>query len=235
MIERNTMTKRAMPSIISQVLEVVKHLQITNDRAHNIDHVMDVVTNCLEIFREIECDQEVVLLAACLHDTVPRLDLANPGDSSGHSADNAAKTLRRFDIPASTIQRVSNCIRTASWEHHVRGGVPSGVESYVLRDADLLESTGAHGIARIFAFAGAHRLSLEWTHIDSENPRRLTADVDKLESPFYHFETKLLWVRELMFSQVAKTEAARRHAFLLQFVKQYASEVNWRPQIGVNT
>ena len=41
------------------------------------------------------------------------------------------------------------------------------------------------------------------------------------------FETKLLWVRELIFSKIAKEEAERRHAFLLQFVDQYALEQNW--------
>jgi uncharacterized protein len=225
------MATQAMLHVVNQVLEEVKHVQGANDRAHSIDHIMYVVTNCLTIFREIECDQDVVLLAACLHDTVPRLDLANPGESSGHSAEDAAKTLRRFDVSDSTIERVSSCIRTASWEHHVRGGFPCSVESYVLRDADLLESVGAHGIARIFAFAGAHQLSLEWTHIDRKKPRRLTPNVDKLESPFHHLETKLLWVRELFFSNTAKAEAERRHAFLLRFVKQYALEHNWHAKL----
>jgi uncharacterized protein len=225
------MIAQATSKIISKILEHVKHPQKINDGAHSIDHVMDVVRNCLTIFQEIECDQEVVLLAACLHDTVPRSDLINPGNSSVHSAEDAAKTLRRLRVPLSTIERVSSCIRTASWEHHVRGGVPSNVESYVLRDADLLESIGARGIARIFAFAGAHRLSLEWTDIDSENPRKLTPNADKLESPFHHFETKLLWVRELMFSHIAKAEALRRHAFLLQFVRQYTSERNWSTEL----
>jgi uncharacterized protein len=226
------MAAQATSQIISQVLDRVKRLQKTNDRAHSIDHVMDVIANCITIFQEIECDQEIVLLAACLHDTVPRSDLANPGNSSDYSAEGAAQTLHRLGIPLSTIERVSTCIRTASWEHHVRGGTPSNVESYVLRDADLLESIGARGIARIFAFAGAHRLSLEWTHIDSENLRRLTPNVDRLEGPFQHFETKLLWVKELMFSQVAKAEAARRHAFLLQFVRQYISERDWGTELA---
>jgi uncharacterized protein len=221
------LTMKTMPRLVKEVLEEVKHLQLANDRAHGIDHVINVVANCLTIFQEIECDQEVVLLAACLHDAVPRLNLANPGDSPDHSANEATNMLRRLGISALTIERVSSCIRTASWEHYVRRGVPCSTESYVLRDADLLESIGARGIARIFSFAGAHDLSLQWTSIDSERPKRLTPNADKLESPFHHFETKLLWVRELIFSSIAKEEADRRHAFLLQFVDQYTLEQNW--------
>jgi uncharacterized protein len=219
---------KGLPRIVTEVLERVKPAQKTNDLAHGVEHVHDVVANCQAIFQEIDCDQEVVLLAACLHDTVSREELGNPGDSSDRSAEEAGKMLRGLGVLPSTVERVSTCIRTASWEHHVRGGVPSNLESHVLRDADLLESIGARGIARVFVFAGAHRLSLEWKHIDINKPRRLMPNADMLESPFHHFETKLLWVQELMFSNIAKVEAARRHAFVLEFINQYALEVNWR-------
>jgi uncharacterized protein len=224
------LSMRALPQIVKDTLEEVKHLQVVNDRAHDIGHVINVAANCLTILQEVECNQEVALLAACLHDAVPRLHLANPGDSANHSADEATNILSRLGSPASTIERVSSCIRTASWEHHVRGGVPCSAESYVMRDADLLESVGARGIVRIFAFAGAHELSMEWTNIDRESPKRLIPNADELESPFRHFETKLLWVRELIFSNIARAEAERRHAFLLQFLTQYALEQSWHPK-----
>jgi uncharacterized protein len=217
-----------LPQIVRQIIKKVKTIQENNDPAHGIGHVLDVIRNCRMIFREIECEQEVVLLAACLHDIVSRSDVDNPGDSSDRSANRAVNILRRFGVTASTIEKVSTCIRTSSWEHHVRGGSPSNTESYVLRDADLLESIGARGISRVFAFAGAHRLSLKWTHIDVAKPRRLDASADSLESPFRHFETKLLWVQELMFSNIPKVEASRRHGFLLQFIKQYKSELKWQ-------
>jgi uncharacterized protein len=217
-----------LPPLVLKALSLVEDIQKQNDVAHSQDHVRNVLRNCQVILREISCDSEIVLLAACLHDVIARQSLIDPGSSAEFSAKSAPEILDGLQISVAAIQRVSGCIRTASWEHHVRGGVPNDVESYVLRDADLLEAIGARGIARLFAFAGAHRLSLDWTGIRTDSLRRLQPDVRKLdESPFRHFETKLLWIRELMFSNTAKSEADRRHSVLLRYIEQYASELSW--------
>ena len=223
----NGIASEGLPRTVAQLLKGVETQQKDNDRAHGMDHVRHVVMNCRSIFREIECKQEIVLLAACLHDTVSRQSLDSPGESSNYSAEQAGLWLRPLGVAASNIEEVSNCIRTASWEHHVRGGVPANLEAYVLRDADLLESIGARGIARTFTFAGAHRLELEWTNIDVERPRILSPNIDKLEGPFRHFETKLLRVINIMFSETAKAEAEKRHKFMRQFLRQYKMEIDW--------
>ena len=76
----------------------------------------------------------------------------------------------------------------------------------------------------MFAFAGGYRLGLEWTHIDARNPRKLVASTNQLEGPFLHFETKLLWVEELMRSKIAKAQAQQRHEFMIAFLCQYEGE-----------
>jgi len=223
----SSFVSEGLPQIVIQLLNSIETRQKENDGAHGIDHVRRVVMNCRAIFREIDCDHEVVLLAACLHDIVSRHASDSPGESSNRSAEQAELWLQPLGVTASNIEEVSNCIRTASWEHYVRGGVPANREAYVLRDADLLESIGARGIARTFAFAGEHRLGLEWTNIDIERPKMLTPNIDQLESPFQHFESKLLWVTNMIFSKTAKAEAEIRHKFMLQFLHRYKMEVDW--------
>jgi uncharacterized protein len=156
---------KAPSAMVVKALERIDENQTGSDTAHDADHVRNVIRNCCLIFREVDCDQEIVLLAASLHDFVPRRQLSNPGDAAGHSADASRRLLLSWGIDEAAAFRVANCIRTASWEHHARGGVPADKESHVLRDADLLESIGARGIARMFAFAGAHESCLEWTNI----------------------------------------------------------------------
>jgi uncharacterized protein len=223
----SSFVSEGLPPTVIQLLKSVETRQKDNDRAHGSDHVRRVVMNCRAIFREIECRQEVVLLAACLHDTVSRHASDSPGESSNRSAEQAGLWLQPLGVTQSNIEEVSTCIRTASWEHYARGGVPANPEAYVLRDADLLESIGARGIARTFAFAGEHRLGLEWTNIDIERPKMLTPNIDQLESPFQHFESKLLWVTNIIFSKTAKAEAEIRHKFMLQFLHRYKMEVDW--------
>jgi uncharacterized protein len=156
------------------------------------------------------------------------MGLSIPADSSNYSAMSSLDILASLHVPDAVARRISECIRTASWEYHVQDGVPKDVESYVLRDADLLESIGARGIARVFAFAGSHNLALKWTDINIEFPKKLRQNIQKVdESPFLHFETKLLWVQELMFSNTANKEAKRRHAILVQFLQQYSAELSW--------
>jgi uncharacterized protein len=213
--------------MIAELLKRIEARQSENDNAHGNDHVRHVVANCRAIFEEVACKRSVVLFAACLHDIVSRKLSKSPGQSAGHSAEQAGQWLLPLGVPESIVQDVSDCIRTAAWEYQLRGRLLLTPEAYVLRDADLLESIGARGLARLFAFAGAHNLPLEWTDINTASIKELTPNVDQLEGPFRHFETKLLWVRNMMYSEMAKAEARKRHEFLLRFLEQYQSERTW--------
>jgi uncharacterized protein len=217
----------ALPPIINELLESIEACQNDNDKAHGIDHVLCVITNCRAIFQEVACNQEIVLFAACLHDTVSRKASRTPSESANHAAEQAGRWLVPLGVNESIVHEVSDCIRTASWEQYLRSNVPLKPEAHVLRDADLLESIGARGVARVFTFAGAHDLGLDWTNINSKNVKTLTPSIDELEGPFKHLETKLLRVKDMMYSEVARVEAERRHKFLLSFIDQYESELNW--------
>jgi uncharacterized protein len=214
-------------ALVDAVLKRTAEAYRGKDPAHRDDHIQNVIANCRAIFHEVRCDQELVELSAALHDVGPR-DFAINADDEPSSRNIGSETLREFGVPEFRIATILDCIRTASWEHHIRDGSPSSVEAFVLRDADLLEAIGAQGVARVFAFAGANSLSLKWTHLRPDSPRRLSPNrigIDK--SPFTHFETKLLWIQELLYSNIAKTEARRRHDFLLKFLDEYSREQNW--------
>jgi uncharacterized protein len=201
-----------------------------SDVAHQVDHIRHVVHNCRQIFPEVSCNQRVTLLAACLHDVAPRLEGIRFGDAAFRSAEAARDLLWGFECSEEEIAAVQECIRTASWEFHLRGGHPASVEAYVLRDADFLEAIGAHGTARVFGFAGSRGLPLSWNGLNPDKPRRLQPLADRPDpTPFYHFESKLLWIRDLLYSNTAKAEAERRHAFLADFLQQYRRENEWVP------
>jgi uncharacterized protein len=203
-------------------------LEEESDVAHQVDHIRHVVHNCQQIFPEVSCNQRVTLLAACLHDVAPRLDGPRFADAAFRSADAAGDMLRSFECSGEEIAAVQECIRTASWEFHLRGGRPTSIEAYVLRDADFLEAIGAHGTARAFGFAGSRGLPLSWNDMNPDKPRRLQPLADRADpTPFYHFESKLLWIRDLLYSKTAKAEGETRHAFLFEFLREYRRENQW--------
>lgn len=213
---------------IAKVLDFVETQQQYNDGAHRIDHIRSVIANCTKIFDEINCRQDLVLIAACLHDIVPRAGLRKAANAADQSAVLANRFLPSLGFSKQLSMDVAECIRTSAWEFHTAGGKPSSIESHVLRDADLLEAIGAHGISRVFVFAGAHKLPLVCSEHGFTKGEKTTLTKNGLDkTPFQHIHRKLLHVRSLIHSETAKIEAEQRHKYLLQFLEQYKSETEW--------
>lgn len=219
------------PDEIAALLLAVEARQGENDSAHRMDHVLGVVGNCLKILREINCREMVVLYAATLHDIVPRAGLAD-----ARNATTASATAVRVFLPnhsEDAIREISECIVSGSWEHHAAGGKPHNVESYVLRDADLLEAIGARGLARVFAFSGSHGLPIgdpPASAADGPAQEPLPNGIDR--TAFEHIERKLLALQPLIYSETAKREAARRHAYIAAFKVAYLREMAWSGMTG---
>jgi uncharacterized protein len=171
---------------------------------------------------------EIVISAAYIHDLVPR----RPGKDFSTAASQSALATRELLSPLGfsddAIRGIEICVSSASWEHAVKGGQPSGVEAYLLRDADLLEAVGAHGIARVFAFAGAMKRPLIWLQVDLSDPPHFAANISGPDpGPFHHFYAKLLWLERFFYTNAAKDEAKRRRQTLLEFLEHYERENQW--------
>jgi uncharacterized protein len=74
----------------------------------------------------------------------------------------------------------------------------------IVQDADRLDAIGAVGIARTFAYGGAHGRTLE--------------------ASVQHFYDKLLLLRDEMNTETGRRIAEDRHAFLEEFLRHWHSE-----------
>lgn len=88
---------------------------------------------------------------------------------------------------------------------------PETIEAEILRDADNLDAMGAVGVARTFAFGGAHGTPL-WDPAGEDY------------SQIYHFEDKLLRLREELHTEPARRLAEERYAFLERFLERFLAE-----------
>lgn len=181
---------------------------------HDMHHVWRVFRLAMRIREDMESDavdREVVGAAALTHD-VHRVR----GDGTGVAPEATLEEIRAIladvGFPAGKVEDVLHCVAVHD-EYEFRGETVRAdtLEAEVLRDADNLDATGAVGVARTFAFGGAHG-SPTW-------------DPDGEEySQLYHFEDKLLRLRGEMHTDPGRAIAEDRHKFLEAFHERFLAE-----------
>ena len=192
---------------------------ISNDSAHDFDHIMRVYRNAQKISKTEKVNKKLVLSAALLHDLVsyPKSDKRSK-NSSIESAKKSKLILKKYDFTESEIEIISDAIAEHSFSQNK---IPKTIEGKVIQDADRLDALGAIGIARVFATGG----SLKRPFYNSKDPfcKKRTLN-DKIWT-VDHFYAKLLKLESLMNTKSGKLEAKKRTKVLREFLKQLKSEI----------
>ena len=130
-------------------------IKMSNDSAHDFDHIMRVYKNAKNICKTEKANQKLVLAAVLLHDIIsyPKSDKRSKL-SSIESAEASKKILKKHRFKDDEIKIISDAIRDHSFSQNK---VPQTIEGKVLQDADRLDALGAVGIARVFAVGGAEK------------------------------------------------------------------------------
>ena len=184
--------------LIQEAVEYVRNLFRGNADGHGFDHTWRVYRNAVEIARnEQEGDPLVVALAALLHDADDYKLFQTENN------ENARRFLREHRVPEETADRVCEAVNAVSF-HRNRGKRPDTPEGRIVQDADRLDAIGAVGIARTFAYGGKH----------GRPP----------EASIGHFHEKLLLLRDMMNTETARRIAEGRHAFMEEFLRQWDQE-----------
>ena len=102
------------------------------------------------------------------------------------------------------------------------------IDGKIVRDADRLDALGAIGIARTFQFAG-HFGEPMWTEMNMPFESIQMNEIDKYDaSAIKHFYEKLLKLKDLMHTSTGMQLAEERHTFMIQFLKQFLNEWNFK-------
>jgi uncharacterized protein len=186
-----------------------------NEGSHDFRHAFRVRNLAVRLARQEtrrNVDMLVVELAALVHDVydgkvwAPALDKLQ--DPSALLADDLRSVVGLTD-PA-LIALVVTIAQGISYSKQQKQPIPKSqrcVEMDIVQDADRLESLGAIGLARCFAFGGSIAESLE-------NTRQ-------------HFDDKLLCLLPLFCTEQGARIARERHSFLLDFVARFDDEVRF--------
>ena len=182
-----------------------------NDAAHDFDHVLRVLANAARIAQTEGANMPVLQTATLLHD-IARADQSRTGqDHAAEGAGQAETLLRSQGYQADFIEAVCCAIAT----HRFRSNnPPQSLEAQILYDADKLDSIGAVGVARAFAYGG---------HLN----RPLWAEDGTGEhTALQEYRVKLSRVKDRLFTATAQKIAAQRHKHMAEFFEQMAAEIS---------
>jgi uncharacterized protein len=179
--------------------------RMTTDVAHDWAHIERVYRNGMAIARTEPSVNQIVLKAALLLH-----DIGTKVFGKGNAVVEV-NTIADLLAPFAVDQSLYPAIVTAMNEHSfTRGAPPSTLEAAIVQDADRLDAIGAIGIARCFAYGGAH-------------DRALYDPQDKSNS-IQHFYDKLFTLRDKMNTTEGKRLAEEKHQVMETFVAQFMRE-----------
>lgn len=202
-------------------IEAVRALYAAGDAAHDFDHVLRVTRLAERIAQAEGADLAVVRAAALLHD-VPVAE----GRSAHHlaAADFAGNFLAEsgLGMAPGQIENVVHCIRA----HRFRDQSiqPQTLEARCLYDADKLDSIGAIGVGRAFAFAGSHDSRL-WTEPVCAAPGDDAKPAGADYTPVHEFVYKLQRLLATLHTESARRIGQERHEFMRLFYEQLDREM----------
>lgn len=193
--------------------------RMSDDPAHDLNHVKRVVSNAMRLASREGATIEVVYPAAWLHDcvVVPK-DSPKRRRASQLAAQQAGEFLRTRGYPLQHLEEIQHAIAAHSFS---AGIAPRTLEAKVVQDADRLDALGAIGIARCLMLGASLGRPL-YAPVDpfcqSREPDDTVATID-------HFYTKLLDLADSMNTEAGREEAHVRTDFMLGYLEQLASEI----------
>lgn len=191
------------------------------DAVHDFDHMLRVLKLAERIGQAEGADLEVVRAAALLHDLGREQAKAAGADHAALAAGRAKEILAQH--PTAKVEAVTHAIAA----HRFRTGPePATLEAKVLFDADKLDAIGAVGVARAFAYGGAHGQRL-WAPIESVDLNRWEAEGDDPQNhtPVHEFVVKLSRIKDRLFTAAGRGIAQQRHDYMVAFFERLNDEV----------
>jgi len=203
-------------------IDEARHLYTDADSVHDFDHILRVLALAERIARVEGADLEVVHTAALLHDWGRAEADAGGQNHAAVAADRAQAYLSERGHAPAWVEAVVHAIAA----HRFRvAPEPMTLEARVLFDADKLDAIGAIGIARAFAYGGAHQQRL-WAPMAAVDLVHWEANGDDAaHTPVHEFVVKLSRIQERLYTVEGRAIAQERHRYMEAFYRRLDAEV----------
>lgn len=221
------MTESEQNQILRNAEDFARERLTDEPTGHDYWHAVRVRNNARSISDKMQShrfDRLTIELAALLHDV---------GDFkvTGMSEDDttiACTFLKTQNLPSEIIEQIIFIIDNLSFakgiDSHTMTDLP--IEFQIVQDADRLDSMGAMGVARTFAYGGKKGRPLydpDYTPIENiTRTEYITGECPSL----HHFNEKLFKVKDMLNTEPARKIAIERDQFMHAFYDQFLREWN---------
>ena len=207
--------------LISRAEDFVRQIFAKDASGHDAWHTFRVRSLALRLAKMEGADLLTVELAALLHDVDDRKLSPETHETLG----NAVGFLRSQGMEEARIGQICAIIRALSFSS---GQVPESLEGQIVQDADRLDAMGAIGIARTFAYGGAHGRAIHLPEEAAQPHMSREEYAARSSTGINHFYEKLLLLRDLMNTASARRLAEARHQYMLDYLTEFQAE--WEGQ-----
>ncbi len=204
-------------AVFGRAIGYIRGIFDGDSSGHDFYHSMRVHDLARSICAEEGGDEDIVRLAALLHDVDDRKMFSTVDHA------NARGFMDSESIPAEVQDRVCRIISQISFKG-VDSVVPDTLEGRIVQDADRMDAIGAIGIARAFAYGGSKGRAM---HIPGEGHKEGMSEEEYFSNQgtsVNHFHEKLLLLRDMMNTDTAKRMASVRHEYMVGFLDEFMAE-----------
>jgi len=205
--------------IIKRTEEYVQQTLEEDKSGHDWAHIERVRNKALEIGEEEGADLFIVELGALLHDIA---------DWKFHDVTEGPKVTREWleslEVEEKYIAEVCHIVDNVSYKGaNVECGMKT-LEGYVVQDADRLDSIGAIGIERTFAYGATKGRPVYDPDIKPQMHDTFEKYKNAQSTSINHFYEKLLLIKDRLNTDAAKKIAQPRHEFMQAYLAQFLGE-----------
>lgn len=205
---------------VKNLLQAEQYERLT----HGYEHALSVHRMAMKLAETEACDKSIVAMAALLHDCD---DYKTFGQENADNLTNAMRIMQKSNVPEADQKAVCQIISSMGYNHKITGVSPLTIEGKIVTDADRLNAIGATGIIRALSFSLNKGIPTFNKDI-FPNPNPTPAEYKNVNHPsnsfINHFFTKLLKLKNLMFTEAGKKEAQKRHDLMVRFLRDFFEE-----------
>ncbi|MCT4665330.1 MAG: HD domain-containing protein [Flavobacteriales bacterium] len=202
-----------------EIINYVKSNLQKREAAHDWQHIQRVLKLCKNISKNYTIKENVLFLAALLHDlkdykfSQEEKDILSPKG-----------LMQKFEIEQGIQNETLKIIDSISYKGGTNPPKTNCIEFKIVQDADRLDAIGAIGIARTFNYGGYKGNAMYDSQIPVRDKMSFEEYKNGKSTTINHFYEKLLLIKDLLHTPEAKKIAEKRHQFMLHFLKQFHKE-----------
>lgn len=205
--------------IITHAIDYVKDVFAGDASGHDYFHTLRVYKMAIRLAQEEGADEQIVALAALLHD----VDDRKLSPETARGKDRAVAFLRKRGVAEEELRAIVKAIDEVSYAG-TDSVEPSTIEGACVQDADRLDALGAIGIARTFAYGGSHNRAL-YDPDEAPMPDMSGEEYrNHVSSSLNHFYEKLFNLVPLLNTRSARKIGSAREAYMKEFIDRFLAE-----------